>query len=176
MVQGYSLSPDVLLGPGRGSLSTEARDTATRRQLPGRTPRSLRSDCGLQCAPLPDRDQHSSTPGAQQPAKRRSNPATLPNTGGSPAKRVRPPSGSGNKEKCNKKLTDSKQPWRPALACPPSPHLGSRSDSSGWCVEEAATQRRTTLPQHSSPRPRLRELQNSSHTELFEWDIATAGK
>lgn len=86
-----------------------------------RAPRSLRSGCGLQCAPLPDRDQHSSTPDAQQPANRRSNPATLPNTGGSPAKRVRPPSGSGNKENCNKKLTDSRQPWRRALACPPLP-------------------------------------------------------
>lgn len=39
--------------------------------------------------------------------------------GGSPAKRVRPPSGSGNKENCNKKLTDSRRPWRRALACAP---------------------------------------------------------
>lgn len=119
------------LGHVRGSAEIHVLVEALPAQRPGRrggsrpaapqAPRSLRRGCGLQCAPLPDRDQHSSTSGAPQPAKSRSLPVTLPSPSRSPAKPVRPPSDSGNTENCNKKLTDSKQPWRRALACAPLP-------------------------------------------------------
>lgn len=77
----------------------------------------------LQCATLPDRDQHHSTLRAPQAAEAQSHPPSSP----SPALAARKRGGSDplrvpvTRRTVTKKLTDSQQPWQDAVVSTPSP-------------------------------------------------------